>query len=133
MRPKHLNPKSGCPAELTLAVMSGAWKPNMLYHLLRGRLRYMELARRIPRATQRMLTRQLRELEEDGLVTRHVFPEVPPRVEYEATPLAQTLSPILNSLWIWGEKYRVDHQGLTPSPLPDRLGDTYPDLPEGDR
>ncbi len=130
MRPKHLNPKSGCPVELTLSIMGGVWKPNVLYHLLQGRLRFMELSRRVPRATQRMLTRQLRELEADGLVTRHVFPEVPPRVKYEVTSLGRTISPILHSLWVWGESYRVEQQGLPPPP-PGRLGSTDPETVVG--
>ena len=74
----------------------------------------MELSRLIPDATQRMLTLQLRELEADGIVARHVFPEVPPRVEYEITPFGRTLGPIMMSLRDWGERYRAEQQRLPP-------------------
>lgn len=112
MRPKRLDPKSGCAVELTLSVIGGVWKPLILFHLLVGKKRFMELTRLIPNATQRMVTLQLRELEADGLITRHVFPQVPPRVEYEVTPLARTLAPVMLSLREWGERYRREHQDL---------------------
>ncbi len=112
MRPKRLDPKSGCAVELTLSVIGGVWKPLILFNLLMGKKRFMELTRLIPSATQRMLTLQLRELEADGMVIRHVFAEVPPRVEYEATELARTLAPVMLSLREWGERYRVEQQGL---------------------
>ncbi|CAN7385719.1 helix-turn-helix domain-containing protein [Rhizobium leguminosarum] len=114
MRPKRLNPKSDCAVELTLSVIGGVWKPLILFNLLMGKKRFMELTRLIPSATQRMLTLQLRELEEDGLVTRHVFPVVPPRVEYEVTDLARTLAPVMLSLRDWGERYRLEQQKLPP-------------------
>lgn len=114
MRPKRLNPKSGCAVELTLSIIGGVWKPLLLFHVLTGKKRFMELTRLIPSATQRMLTLQLRELEADGLVIRHVYAEVPPRVEYEATPLARTLAPVMLSLREWGERYRADQQHLPP-------------------
>src|SRR5690349_20624465 len=86
MRPKRLEAKGGCPVELTVSVMGGVWKPMILFHLLvTGRMRFMELSRAVPGATQRMPTQQLRELEADGVITRTVYPEVPPRVEYELT------------------------------------------------
>lgn len=113
MRPKRREPKSGCAAELTMSVIGGLWKPTILVNLLMGKKRFMELCRLIPDATQRVLTLQLRELEEDGLVKRHVFPEVPPRVEYEATDLARSVAPILGSLRDWGNKYRSNHRKLS--------------------
>lgn len=112
MRPKRLDPKSGCAVELTLSVIGGIWKPLILFHLLTGKRRFMELARLIPDVTQRMLTLQLRELEADGLVTRQVFPEVPPRVEYDVTPLGRTLGPLMLALRDWGERYRTEQQKL---------------------
>jgi len=114
MRPKRLDPKSGCAVELTLSIIGGVWKPLLLFHVLTGKKRFMELTRLIPSATQRMLTLQLRELETDGLIIRHVYAEVPPRVEYEATPLARTLAPVMLSLREWGERYRADQQHLPP-------------------
>jgi len=114
MRPKRLDPKSGCAVELTLSIIGGVWKPLLLFHVLTGKKRFMELTRLIPSATQRMLTLQLRELETDGLIIRHVYAEVPPRVEYEATALARTLAPVMLSLREWGERYRADQQQLPP-------------------
>lgn len=115
MRSKRLDAKSGCAVEVTLSVIGGVWKPLILFHLLRDRLRFMQLTRRIPNATQRMLTLQLRELEADGLILRHVFPQVPPRVEYELTDYGRSLEPILVSLREWGAAYQKDH-GLPAHP-----------------
>lgn len=112
MRPRRLQPKSGCSVELTISIIGGLWKPTILVNLLMGKKRFMELNRLMPDATHRVLTLQLRELEADGLITRHVFPEVPPRVEYEATPLARSLVPILVSLRDWGDRYREELQKL---------------------
>jgi DNA-binding HxlR family transcriptional regulator len=115
MRPKRLDSKSGCAVEVTLSVIGGLWKPVILFHLLREKKRFMELTRLMPNTTQRMLTLQLRELETDGIVIRHVYPQVPPKVEYELTPFGQTLAPILVSLREWGEAYR-EGRGLDPQP-----------------
>ncbi|HEX7930298.1 MAG TPA: helix-turn-helix domain-containing protein, partial [Sphingomicrobium sp.] len=93
MRPKRLDSRSDCAVETTLSVIGGLWKPLILFHLLTGKKRFMELARLMPNATQRMLTLQLRELEADGVVARHVFAEVPPKVEYTLTDFGQTLAP----------------------------------------
>jgi DNA-binding HxlR family transcriptional regulator len=95
-----------------MSVIGGLWKPTILVNLLLGKKRFMELSRLIPDATQRVLTLQLRELEADGLVTRRVFPEVPPRVEYEATDLARSVAPILANLRDWGNKFRDSQQCL---------------------
>ena len=114
MRPKRLNSRSDCGVETTLSVIGGLWKPLILYHLMDGTKRFMELSRLTPQATQRMLTLQLRELEADGVVTRRVFAEVPPRVEYSVTDFGRTLVPVLGALREWGERYRVERQGLAP-------------------
>ncbi|MGN6121439.1 MAG: winged helix-turn-helix transcriptional regulator [Sphingomonas oligoaromativorans] len=118
MRSRRLDPKSGCAVELTLSVIGGVWKPLILFHLLGGKKRFMELARLMPSATQRMLTLQLRELEADGLVLRHIYAEVPPRVEYEVTGMARTLAPVMLSLREWGERYRQEQQNLPPIGVP---------------
>ncbi len=102
---RKLNSKSGCAVEVTLSVMGGTWKPIILFHLLRGRMRFSDLGRAIPSVTQRMLTLQLRELEDDRIITRTVYPEVPPRVEYELTALGRSLEPILISMRDWGQGY----------------------------
>lgn len=110
---KRLNSKSGCAVEVTLSVMGGTWKPIVLFHLLHGKKRFSELARTIPAITQRMLTLQLRELEEAGIVVRTVHAEVPPRVDYELTELGRSLKPILIAMRDWGTDYAKDHgEGL---------------------
>ena len=97
----------GCPVEATLELIGGKWKWIILFHLLDGKLRFSELKRQIPCVTQRMLTKQLRELEADRLVTRTVHAEVPPRVEYELTKEGKSLKPILHSLKKWGTSHAV--------------------------
>lgn len=96
-----------CPVEATLELIGGKWKGIVLYYLLDGRLRFSELKRQIGCVTQRMLTKQLRELEESGLVKRFVYAEVPPRVEYELTTEGESLKPILISLKEWGETHAL--------------------------
>ena len=94
-----------CPVEAALERIGGKWKGVALYHLLDGPLRYNELKRQVGNVTQRMLTKQLRELESDGLISRKVFPVVPPHVEYSLTKRGQTLRPILLALREWGQAY----------------------------
>jgi DNA-binding HxlR family transcriptional regulator len=113
MRPKRLDAKSGCTVEVTLSVIGGLWKTLILFHLLDGMKRFMELTRLIPNVTQRVLTQQLRELETDGVVLRNVFPQVPPKVEYELTPFGEILAPILVALRDWGECYRTQRNAIT--------------------
>lgn len=96
---------NGCPVEATLDLIGGKWKGMLLYHLLGGTQRFNALRRALPSVTQRMLTKQLRELEDAGLVHRKVFAEVPPRVEYSLTPLGESLRPIVLELKRWGEGY----------------------------
>ena len=96
-----------CPVEATLELIGGKWKGIVLYYLLDGRLRFSELKRKIGCVTQRMLTKQLRELEATGLVNRIVYAEVPPRVEYELTEAGKSLAPILNALKDWGETHAL--------------------------
>jgi len=98
-----------CEKELTLAVIGGKWKLIILWHMgLDGTLRFSELKKRIPSITQKMLTNQLRELEEDQLVTRKVYAEVPPRVEYSLTAYGESLMPILQMMYKWGKEYGED-------------------------
>ena len=95
----------GCAVEATLQFIDGKWKGVILYHLLSGTMRFNELRRAIPSVTQRMLTSQLRELEADGLVSRTVYPEVPPKVEYSLTARGRTLEPVLAALKVWGDTH----------------------------
>ena len=92
-----------CPIERVITVFGGKWKSAILYHLQHdGTLRFSVLRKRIPEVSQRMLTQQLRELERDGLVLREQFPEIPVRVEYSATALANSLIPIGKAIEKWG-------------------------------
>ena len=92
----------GCPIEAVLDVIGGRWKAVILYHLLKGTHRFNELRRAMPRVTQRMLTRQLRELEADGLINREIYAEVPPKVEYSLTEMGHSLKPIMGVIQKWG-------------------------------
>jgi DNA-binding HxlR family transcriptional regulator len=104
---KELGDKSyRCFFELTLSVIGGKWKPVILYKLAREEiLRFGELRRQISGVTERMLSRQLRELENDGLIHREVYKQVPPKVEYSLTKLGSTLVPILLRMREWGVAY----------------------------
>lgn len=95
-----------CPVELALQIIGGKWKPVILYHLGEdGTLRFSELRRIMPAITQKILTRQLRELEADGLVHREVYPQVPPMVEYSLTDFGQNVMPLLKQLCQWGRSF----------------------------
>ncbi|MFB2918544.1 MULTISPECIES: winged helix-turn-helix transcriptional regulator [Aerosakkonema] len=94
-----------CSVEITLKVIGGRWKVLILRELFFGVKRFGELHRALHGITQKMLTQQLRELEQDGIVDRHVYLQVPPKVEYSLTPLGETLKPILDSMHEWGLKY----------------------------
>lgn len=98
--------RTGCAVEATLSVIGGVWKPVILFHLLEGKLRFNALCRLTPSATPRMMTLQLRELEADGIILRTVFPEVPPKVEYELTEMGRSLEPILLTMRDWGDQFQ---------------------------
>ncbi|MEN9353417.1 MAG: hypothetical protein RL318_742 [Fibrobacterota bacterium] len=107
-----------CPTEAALAVIGGRWKVPILWNLFRGTLRFGELSRSLPLATQKMLTQQLRELEKDGLVLRKVYAEVPPKVEYSLTPMGRTLEPVLHALNAWGVSFVSQRKGPAKSRKP---------------
>ena len=94
-----------CPVEATLDLIGGKYKALILWHLSEGTLRFSELRRAITNATPKMLTQQLRELESQALISREVFPVVPPRVEYSLTDLGRSLMPILVAMRDWGAEY----------------------------
>ena len=95
----------GCPVEATISVVGGKWKPLILFYLLQGTKRFGELRRQLPQVTQQMLTLQLRELERDGIIHRHIYTQVPPKVEYSLTECGRSLEPILLLMLDWGERY----------------------------
>ena len=106
-RKRCLGKEYSCSMELSLAVIGGKWKPLILWYLRDGEtMRFSALRRAMPIITQKMLTQQLRELESDGLITRTVYAEVPPRVEYSLTEFGRTLEPILMDLKHWGDGYK---------------------------
>ena len=94
-----------CPVEVAVSVLGGTWKLTVVKHLLTGTKRFNELGRLVPLANTKTLTRQLRELEVDGIVQRTVYPEVPPRVEYALTDLGQSLESLVDAMDTWGAKY----------------------------
>lgn len=95
-----------CPVETTLKIMSGKWKVIILFRLLGGKKRFNELKHLMENVTHRTLTLQLRELERDGVLTRTVYAEVPPRVEYELTPIGLSMKPIIQAMYDWGIAYQ---------------------------
>ncbi|MGV6804897.1 MAG: winged helix-turn-helix transcriptional regulator [Ruegeria sp.] len=95
----------GCPVEAALEQIAGKWKGLIIYHLMGGTLRFNELSRRVVNVTQRSLTKQLRELEADGIVHRQVYAVVPPRVEYSLTEKGLELRGVIQALHGWGSEY----------------------------
>lgn len=109
---KFVFDEESCPVTATMKVLGGKWKPiliNAIY--LTAPARFGELKRSVKGITQSMLTQQLRELEDDGLISRKIYAEIPPKVEYTLTEFGLTLSPIMQSMAKWGEEYRMKKQG----------------------
>ena len=95
-----------CPVETTLMLIGDKWKVLILRDLMNGTMRFGELKKSIGTVSQKVLTAQLRDMEEKGLLTRKVYAEVPPRVEYTLTETGYSLKPILDSMWAWGLDYK---------------------------
>lgn len=110
VRPSRKNEKKllSCHVENTISVIGGRWKVLIIYFLIEQPRRFGELGRLLPGVSPRTLTRQLRELEEHGIIIRHDYQEIPPRVDYQLSPLGMELGPVLNAMHAWGEKYRVE-------------------------
>lgn len=103
--------EKSCPVTATMQVLGGKWKAiliNAIYHT--SPARFGELKRSVTGITQSMLTSQLRELEDDGLISRKIYAEIPPRVEYTLTEFGLTLSPIMLSMAEWGKEYKINKQ-----------------------
>lgn len=118
----------GCSVEAAIGLIDGKWKTIILWHLLSGTLRFNEIRRQVQNCTPRMLTNQLREMEDDGLITRKVYAQVPPKVEYSLSELGQSMAPILRALKAWGDA----HIGLYGKPLghdPREAQDTAASVP----
>ena len=98
-----------CPVETTLTLISDKWKVLILRDLLTGTKRFGELRKSIGTVSQKVLTSQLRQMEESGLLTRKVYAEVPPRVEYALTERGYSLRPIMDAMWAWGENYKKQY------------------------
>lgn len=101
-----------CPVETTLTLIGDKWNVLILRDLLPGTKRFGELKKSIGNVTQKVLTAQLRQMEENGLLTRTVFAEVPPHVEYTLTELGYSLKPILDAMWTWGEEYQAKNNSF---------------------
>lgn len=99
-----------CPVETTLTLISDKWKVLILRDLMPGTKRFGELKKSIGSVSQKVLTAQLRQMEQSGLLIRTVYPEVPPRVEYTLTELGYSLKPILDAMWNWGEEYQAKNK-----------------------
>jgi DNA-binding HxlR family transcriptional regulator len=104
---------SQCDQVFAVSLIAGQWTLVICCHLAEGKLRFGELKKRIPNITERMLTLQLRKMEEGNLVTRTVYAEVPPRVEYELTESGQELRPILKQLENWGQRHRTKSEKIS--------------------
>jgi DNA-binding HxlR family transcriptional regulator len=91
-----------CSMELTIELIGGKWKPLIIWYLAENTMRFCELKRKLPNITQKMLTQQLRGLEETGLVNRHIYTQIPPKVEYSLTDAGKSLLPLLDNLNQWG-------------------------------
>lgn len=102
-----------CAVETTIKIIGGRWKVLILRELFVGVKRFAELRRSLPPITQKMLTQQLRELENDGIIHREVFPQIPPKVEYSLTPLGATLKPVLDAMHQWGINYLDSFAAIT--------------------
>jgi site-specific recombinase, phage integrase family len=99
-----------CPVETTLMLIGDKWKVLILRDLMPGTKRFGELKKSIGSVSQKVLTAQLRDMEKSGLISRKVYAEVPPRVEYSLTPLGQSLKPILDRMVKWGENYKSQNE-----------------------
>ena len=108
-----------CPVETTLMLISDKWKVLILRDLLTGTKRFGELKKSVGHVTQKVLTAQLRQMEQSGLVNRKVYAEVPPRVEYTLTELGYSLKPILDAMWSWGAGYQQQYGASEPAGEPE--------------
>ena len=100
--------KYNCPVDATISKIGGKYKAIILWHLMHQTLRYSELHKRMPKATDKMLAQQLRELENDNLIIKKIYPVIPPKTEYSLSELGKTLIPLLDSMCEWGQQFMPD-------------------------
>jgi DNA-binding HxlR family transcriptional regulator len=108
---------SSCPVKTTADVISGKWKPLIIFALKTGSLRYGELRKQVPGPTHKVLTEQLRQLEKDWIIARKIYAEVPPRVEYSLSAYGRTLTPVLQAMADWGEKHARRKEAVVARPI----------------
>ena len=101
--------EANCPVTATVSIIGGKWKPPILSRLVEGVRRFGELQRLVPHITKKMLTQQLRELEQDGIINRKIYTQVPPKVEYSLTEYGESLKPVLAAMEAWGIEHRMKH------------------------
>ena len=106
---------TNCPVEAMLDIIGGKWKSIILFRVLEETRRFNELRRLLPNLTQRILTNQLRELESDGLITRKIYAEIPPKVEYSITEFGKTLEPVILTLTQWAHQHMLPRMAVTQS------------------
>ena len=99
-----------CPVETTLMLIGDKWKVLILWNLMNGTMRFGELKKSIGTVSQKVLTAQLRDMEKKGLLTRKVYAEVPPRVEYTLTETGYSLTPVLDAMCVWGLNYKAKNE-----------------------
>ncbi|TPR15019.1 transcriptional regulator [Apilactobacillus timberlakei] len=106
---KHIyDCQDGCPVESTLQIISGKWKSVILYHLFKNEvMRFNDFDKNISGCSKRMLSLQLKELEDDGVIIKKIYPVIPPKTEYRLTDFGQTLYPVINEMNKWGRKYNA--------------------------
>lgn len=117
-------PAEQCPIRVSLSVIGGKWKPLILWYLRDGPVRFSAIQKKIPGITQTMMTKQLRELVDDGMIERTVYPEVPPRVDYNLTDDGRSVFPVLVVLNEWGNEYQKRRYGQWNQRCADTFGES---------
>ncbi len=115
---EHLE-EANCPVTATVSIIGGKWKPPILSRLAEGVRRFGELQRLVPHITKKMLTQQLRELEQDGIIVRKVYHQVPPKVEYSLSEYGESLRPVLKAMEAWGIEHRLKYGEERETTIPE--------------
>jgi DNA-binding HxlR family transcriptional regulator len=115
-RSKNSPCQGGCPIEVSLEVIGGMWKTLIIRELMNGTRRYSEIHRALTPITHKMLAQQLRDLENDGVLLRKVYPQVPPKVEYSLSTLGKELIPLMGAMKTWGERVLRHRESKEPQP-----------------